>query len=306
MKGSNMNYKYDVVVIGGGPAGLTAALYAGRANKKTVFIEKGAPGGKMVTTNLIENWTGDISVNGADLSMRMFEHAKKESDYKYGDVVSIQTNGPKEHIISIASGDTITAESVIIATGTIERVPADVVNIEKFIGNGVSFCAICDGPIFRNKPVAVIGGGNSAAEESVYLSSIANEVHIFVRKPEMRADKSIVEELTNKKNVFIHYNTVMNEIIGDKAVNKVIVTENGEKKEYDVDAVFPYIGLDAVSGFVSNLGVTDENGYILTDEGMETTVKGIFAVGDVRKKAIRQISTAVADGAIAGKLIANR
>ena len=301
-----MNYKYDVVVIGGGPAGLTAALYAGRANKKTVFIEKGAPGGKMVTTNLIENWTGDVSVNGADLSIRMFEHAKKESEYKYGDVVSIKTINPKEHIVSLASGDTITSESVIIATGTIERVPAGVENIDKFIGKGVSFCAICDGPIFRNKPVSVIGGGNSAAEESIYLSSISSAVHIFVRKPEMRADKKIVEELTEKENVFIHYNTTMNEIVGDKSVNKVIVTENGNKAEYQVDAVFPYIGLDAVSGFVSDIDITDENGYILTDEGMETSVKGIFAVGDVRKKAIRQISTAVADGAIAGKLIANR
>ena len=301
-----MDNKFDVVVIGGGPAGLTAALYAGRANKKTVFIEKSAPGGKMVTTNLIENWTGDISVNGADLSMRMFEHAKKESSYKYGDVQSIETINSHEHKVHLASGETLTAESIIIATGTIERVPEDVKGIKEYFGKGVSYCAICDGPIFKNKIVSVIGGGNSAAEESVYLSSIAKEVHIFVRKPEMRADKALVEDLAAKDNVIIHYNSKITEVSGDGVVEKITTLEDGTVKELEVSALFPYIGLDAVTEFVKELGITDENGYIVTNENMETKVEGIFAVGDVRKKMIRQISTAVADGTIAGKLIANR
>lgn len=301
-----MENKYDVIIIGAGPAGLTAALYAGRANKKTLFIEKGAPGGKMVVTNKIENWIGIESISGAELSTKMLDHAKKYSEFKYGIVTSLVSNNPLEHKVMLESGEVLTAESVIIASGTIERVPADVENIEKFNNKGISYCAICDGPIFKDEVVAVIGGGNSAAEESHYLSSIAKEVHIFVRKPNMRAEETLVNKLNELNNVVIHYNSTVQKINGDTLVNGIEFTQDGNAETLELKAVFPYIGLDPSTNFTGKLKMEFNNNYVVTDENMETSIKGIFAIGDVRDKKIRQISTAVSDGSIAGKMIANR
>ncbi|WKX02506.1 NAD(P)/FAD-dependent oxidoreductase [Candidatus Mycoplasma mahonii] len=301
-----MASKYDVIIIGGGPAGLTAAVYAGRANKKTVFIEKDAPGGKMVKTHLIENWPGEESINGADLSMKMLNHALVSADFKYGNVVGIKNAGPFEHIVKLESGEEVVGESVIIATGTTEKIPEFVKNINVFDGKGVSYCAICDGPLFKDKITAVIGGGDSAAEESVYLSSVSKEVHVFVRKNHMRASKPAIKNVESRDNIIIHYLSNVQEVKGGDFLEELTYDEKGETKTMKVNGLFPYIGLFANTDFLDGLGITDKHGYVVTNEDMKTKIEGIFAIGDVRNKLIRQISTAASDGTIAGKLIANR
>ena len=196
---------YDVAIIGGGPAGLSAAIYAARANHKTVFIEKGAPGGKMVKTSVIENWSGDESVTGPELSIRMFNHARKYADYKYGQVVDIKTYNPFKHEVILKNGQIIEAKAVIIATGTLEKVPEEIENIYKCENKGVSYCAICDGPLFKGLPMAVIGSGESAVEETIYLSSIASQVYLFVRKDKLKADPQQNKEVLSKKNVKVFF-----------------------------------------------------------------------------------------------------
>lgn len=300
--------KQDVVIIGGGPAGLTASVYTSRANLKTLFIEKGAPGGKMVKTFKIENWSGDISVSGPELSMRMFNHAKAYGgNYKYGDVVEIVSHSEFDHEVVLASGERIATKAVVIATGMVERIPESIKGIHEFENRGVSYCVICDGPIFKGKNMAIIGGGNAAIEEAQFAAQFANHVYVFVRnEKELIADKATIAQLRAKENVTILINAEINEIIGDSAIEKVLVTVEGVQKEMDIQAIFPYIGQVPVSNFAKSLGITDERGFIPTDDFMETKVKGIYAVGDIRKKEIRQISTAVADGTIAGKILANR
>lgn len=300
--------KQDVVIIGGGPAGLTASVYTSRANLKTLFIEKGAPGGKMVKTFKIENWSGDISVSGPELSMRMFNHAKAYGgNYKYGDVVEIVSHSEFDHEVVLASGERIATKAVIIATGMVERIPESIKGIHEFENRGVSYCVICDGPIFKGKNMAIIGGGNAAIEEAQFAAQFANHVYVFVRnEKELIADKASIEQLKAKANATIMIGAEINEIIGESAIEKVKVTVDGVQKEMDIQAIFPYIGQVPVSSFAKSLGITDERGFIPTDDFMETKVKGIYAVGDIRKKEIRQISTAVADGTIAGKILANR
>ncbi len=300
--------KFDVVIIGGGPAGLTAAIYASRANLSTVFIEKGAPGGKIVRTSKIENWTGDKLVEGPDLATRMYEHAKAfGAKYEYYGVVNIKSHSEFDHDVILSNDKIIKSKAVIIATGMVERVPMSVKNIQKFENRGVSYCAICDGPLFKGENVAVIGGGNSAIEEGVYLSSIAEHVYIFVRKPEeLWAEKSLIADVKTRKNMTLFIHGEILEILGDQQVEKIHVKIDDKEKMLEVKAIFPYVGHNPVTDFVKDLGITDKTGFIPTNEFMETKVKGIYAIGDVRVKEIRQIATAVADGVIAGKILANR
>lgn len=300
--------KQDVVIIGGGPAGLTAAVYASRSNLKTLFIEKGAPGGKMVKTFEIENWTGDTKVSGAELSMRMFTHAKTYGGkYKYGEVKSITSKSEFDHIITLASGEEISTRSVVIATGMVERVPETIKGIHEFENRGVSYCVICDGPLFKDKNIAIIGSGNSAIEEALFATQFAKHVYVFIRNANsIRAEKLSVEKLKEKENVTFVLNGEIKELVGTNFVEKVIATVEGETREFDIQAVFPYIGQLPVSEFVKDLGITNEYGFIPTDESMQTSVPGIYAIGDIRKKEIRQIATAVSDGAIVGKILANR
>ena len=298
--------KYDVAIIGAGPAGLTAAVYASRANLNTLFIDCDAPGGKMVKTAKIENWSGDISVDGPDLSMRMFDHAKAYgAKHKYGLVKTIKSLGKFNKIIELDSGDQIEAKAIIIATGMIETVPTWITNVRKFENKGVSYCAICDGPLFKNQDVIVIGGGNSAIEEATYLATIASHVYLIV-KYGIQADKKVLAELEKRTNVSIHHDSEVLSLNGTDKLESADVNLNGDKKTLKIAAFFPYIGQTPVADFIKHLNITKANGFIETNEDMETKVENIFAVGDIRHKNIRQISTAVADGTIAGKIVANR
>ncbi len=291
--------KFDVVIIGSGPAGLTAALYLSRNNLSVAFIEKEAPGGKLVNISKIENWIGFESIDGADLSLRMYSHViKNGAKMIFGAVTKILD---KKKVV-IVNDNEVHYKNLIIASGTTEKVPEKIKNIRTFDGKGVSYCAICDGALYKEEVVGVIGGGNSAIDEASFLASVAKEVHVFVRST-VKADKESVRELELKDNVKIHLNTELVSINGEKAVESV-TTNKG--KTIFMKAVFPYIGLLPNNSFFKDLNITDEFGFIEVDKNMETKISGIYGAGDINSKEIRQISTAVSDGTIAAKNIINK
>ncbi|MGL5204822.1 MAG: NAD(P)/FAD-dependent oxidoreductase [Metamycoplasmataceae bacterium] len=298
---------YDLIVIGSGPAGMNCALYAARANLKVLIVEKGAPGGKMTTTFRVENWIGDESITGARLSLRMLKHTKEAGvEHKYGDVVKIDSISEFDKSVILNDNVILKAKSIVIATGTINRIPEEIEGIREYENRGVSYCVICDGPFNKGKPAAIIGGGNSAIEESIYLSSIASEVNIFVKDDKLIAEKSIIEDVKKIKNIHIYFNSSVKKLIGESSLEEIIVNINGKEEKMKINALFPYIGFLPVNSFASHLDIFDSRGFIITNENMETNEKGIYAAGDVRVKNIRQIITAAADGAIAGKSLANK
>lgn len=293
-----MERQFDLVIIGGGPAGLSAAIYASRAGLSVAVIESWAPGGKLVKTSHIENYPGISSIEGPTLAMNMMEHALGlGAEYVPAEVISIE--GKK---VLCNDDDTYVGKALIIATGTVER-KLNIPGEEKNTGRGVSYCAICDGAFFKNKVVTVIGGGNSAIEEALYLTQFASKVNIFVRN-ELRAELGLQEQAMNHDKIEIVKKVVPLEILDDgKKVCAIKVKNVLTNEIYDVEtsAVFPYVGADPVTTFISNLGICDEKGYIITNDEMETSVEGVYAAGDVRKKTIRQVVTAANDGAIAAQ-----
>lgn len=289
---------YDLIIIGAGPAGLNAAIYASRAGLKVGIVEKDAPGGKMVKTDKIENYLGSVVINGADLSMSMFNHATSfGAEYLYGDVQKVSK---KSDIFEIECIDEVfKSKSVIVATGTKERqlgIPGEV----EFYGRGVSYCAICDGGLYKGKDVVVIGGGNSALQESLYLSKLVNKVYLVHRRDEFRGEEYLVEKIKQQPNIELVLNSIPTSINGDKKVNEVVVKDvlTLETRLLLVDAVFPFIGFDPVTNFMDK-SLLDEKGYLITDEKLHTPLVGLFAAGDVINKDLRQIITAASDGAIA-------
>ncbi|MGL5732498.1 MAG: NAD(P)/FAD-dependent oxidoreductase [Metamycoplasmataceae bacterium] len=298
---------YDLIVIGSGPAGMNCALYAARANLKVLVIEKGAPGGKMTTTFRVENWIGDESITGARLSLRMLKHTKEAGvEHKYGDVVKIESISEFDKSVILQDNTILKSKSIVIATGTVNRIPEEIEGIREYENKGVSYCVICDGPFNKGKPAAIIGGGNSAIEESIYLSSIASEVNIFVKDDKLIAEKSIIEDVKKIKNIKIYFNSSVKKLLGDPTLQEIIVDINGKEEKMKINALFPYIGFLPVNSFASHLDIFDDRGFIITNENMETQEKGIYAVGDIRVKNIRQIVTAASDGAIAGKSLGNK
>ncbi len=290
---------YDVVIIGAGPAGMTAAVYTSRANLSTVMIERGIPGGQMANTEEIENYPGYESILGPDLSNKMLEHAKKfGTEYAYGDVQKIEDGTPYKTII--AGGKEYKAKAIIVATGAEHRllgVPGE----KELSGRGVSYCAVCDGAFFKNKELVVVGGGDSAVEEAVFLTKYASKVTIIHRRDQLRAQKILQDRaFKNEKMEFI-WDTTVEEIVGENRVEGVRIKnkKTGEESTYECQGVFIYVGMDPLSSAVDGLGITNEEGYILTNENMETKVPGIFAAGDVREKTLRQVVTATGDGSIA-------
>ncbi|UVD81698.1 FAD-dependent oxidoreductase [Mycoplasma iguanae] len=301
------NKVYDVLIIGAGPAALTAAIYASRGDLTVAFIEKGAPGGKLVYQSKIENWPGDKMIEGHKLALKMFEHSKQfGAEYLYGDVVEIKSHSEFDKEVILANGESLKSKSIVIASGMKERVPETIKGIYEFEHRGVSYCAICDGPLYGKNPTGVIGGGNSAVEEAAFLASVASEVHVFVKDSAFIAEKRLVRELEEKSNVKIYFNSEVLELKGESGLESAIVNVNGERKEIKIKSLFPFIGQLPSTNFAKDLGILDPRGFIKVDNFMETSVKGIYAIGDVIVKDIRQISTAVADGSIVGKILTNR
>ncbi|MGT2894824.1 thioredoxin-disulfide reductase [Streptococcus entericus] len=293
---------YDTIIIGSGPAGMTAALYAARSNLKTALIEQGAPGGQMNNTLDIENYPGFDLITGPELSMKMHEPLEKMGvENLYGIVTGIEDKG--DHKLVKTADTTYETKTVIVATGAKHRLlgaPGEAT----YTSRGVSYCAVCDGAFFRGQDLLVVGGGDSAVEEALFLTRFASSVTIIHRRDELRAQKVLQDRaFANDKIKFI-WDSVVKEIKGsDIKVDSVLVenVKTGELSEHAFGGVFIYVGLDPVSGMVDGLGITDEQGWIVTDELMRTVVPGIFAIGDVRQKHLRQITTAVGDGAIAGQ-----
>lgn len=296
----------DIIIIGAGPAGLTAALYASRAGADVTIVDGGAPGGKLNLTAEIENYPGIAKKSGPDLAYEMYEHALSfGAELEMEDVTGITLEGDTK-VVHTTGGD-MKAKNVIIATGTKER-QMNIPNEEEMIGMGVSYCAVCDGPFFKGQEVAVIGGGNSAIEEALYLASITARVHVIMRRDVFRADKLLVKRALETENITFHFKKKPYEVLNDGAHVTGILLEDavdGSLESLNVAAIFPFIGLDPVTDFVKDLGIVNDHGYIDVDENMETCIKGIFAVGDVRNKKLRQVVTAANDGAIAGQYIAN-
>jgi thioredoxin reductase (NADPH) len=293
---------YDVIIAGAGPAGMTAAVYTSRANLSTLMIERGMPGGQMANTEDVENYPGFESILGPDLSTKMFEHAKKfGAEYAYGDIKEIIDNGDTKTVV--AGSKQYKAYSVIISAGA-EYKKVGVPGEKELSGRGVSYCAVCDGAFFKQKELYVIGGGDSAVEEGVYLTRFASKVTIVHRRDELRAQKILQDRaFANEKIDFIWNHTIksINDKEGKVGSVTLVSTQNGEEQELPADGVFIYIGMIPLSKPFSNLGITNENGYIETNERMETKVAGIFAAGDIREKTLRQIVTATGDGSIAAQ-----
>lgn len=291
---------YEVIIIGGGPAGLTAGLYASRARLHTLLIENSIFGGQMTTTELIENYPGfPQGVTGPDLSRFMEEQAKRFGmEAVNEEIEEVKLEGDQKSIRTSAS--TYLCDALIVCTGTEYRklgVPGEL----EFRGRGVSYCATCDGAFFKDSQIVVVGGGDSALTEALFLTKFVKELTIIHRRDALRATKIYQERaLTNPKIKFL-WNSVVHEIKGEDTVRSVLVknVKTGEVKPLDTEGVFLFVGLTPRTEFLKGLVNLDEGGYIITNENCETSVKGVFAAGDCRKKLLRQVATAVGDGATA-------
>ncbi|POZ93062.1 thioredoxin-disulfide reductase [Petrotoga halophila] len=300
-KKSEIKQQYDIVIIGGGPAGISAAIYALQGGASALVIEKAIEGGQMNLTDIIENYPGFKSIKGEELSTLMKEHAVHfGADFYDGKVVELKDEGSNKMVV-MEDGKAIKSKAIIIASGSNPR-KLGVKGEEEFSSRGVSYCASCDGHFFKNKKVAVVGGGNTAVEEAVYLSNIAKEVYIIHRRDKLRADKLYQDRAFSRKNIKFKWSSVVEELKGKDKVESLVIKnlKSGEVYEEPFDGVFVFIGLVPETSFLNiNLFDIDEYGFLITDENMETNIKGIYAVGDIRHKEIRQIVTAVSDGTIA-------
>ncbi|MCM3105637.1 thioredoxin-disulfide reductase [Bacillus velezensis] len=295
---------YDVIIIGAGPAGMTAAVYTSRANLSTLMIERGIPGGQMANTEDVENYPGFENILGPELSNKMFEHAKKfGAEYAYGDIKEIVDG--KEYKTVKAGSKEYKARAIVISAGA-EYKKIGVPGEKELGGRGVSYCAVCDGAFFKNKELVVVGGGDSAVEEGVYLTRFASKVTIVHRRDKLRAQSILQARAFDNEKIDFKWNKTVKEIHeenGKVGRLTLVDTVTGEEEEFKADGVFIYIGMLPLSKPFENLGITNEEGYIETNAQMETKVPGIFAAGDIREKTLRQIVTATGDGSIAAQSV---
>ncbi len=294
---------YDTIVIGAGPGGMTAAMYAARSELKVLLLERGAPGGQMNNTAEIENYPGFTSIMGPDLSMKMYEPLDGlgvENAYGIVQTVTVNADGTKK--VTVEDGE-FDAKTVIIATGANHR-HLDVPGEEAYGSRGVSYCAVCDGAFFRDQDILVVGGGDSAVEEALFLTRFGKSVTILHRRDELRAQKIIQERAFANDKISFIWDSAVEEVLGNDIKITGVKIKNLKTGEITTQAfggLFIYVGLDPMTETVKALGITDEAGWIVTDHEMATKVPGVFAIGDVRQKDLRQITTAVGDGAIAGQ-----
>ncbi|WP_139796624.1 thioredoxin-disulfide reductase [Desulfacinum hydrothermale] len=292
---------YDIVIIGAGPAGLAAGLYANRARYNTLVLEKVGVGGQLLSYEKVDNYPGfPEGVSSFELVELFKAQAEKFGmQHKNADVTGLETDGPI-HVIHTSEGD-MRAKAVLVASGCTPR-KLGVKGEAEFTGRGVSYCAICDGPFYRNAEVAVVGGGDTAVEEAIYLTKFASRVHLIHRRDELRAVKILQEEAFQNDKITIHWNTVVEEIRGgDQGVSELALLDvvTRETSSLPVPGVFVFVGLLPNADFVPQQVERDPQGFLVTDDAMVTAVPGIFAAGDVRSKSLRQIVTAVGDGATA-------
>jgi thioredoxin reductase (NADPH) len=291
---------YEVITIGGGPAGLTAGLYTSRSRFNTLLIEIGLLGGQMTTTEVIENYPGfPQGINGDELSRLMEEQAKRFGlEVVSQEVVEVKLEGERKLVKTDES--TYLCDALIICTGTEYRklgIPGE----KEFTGKGVSYCATCDAAFFKDSQIVVVGGGDSALTEALFLTKFAKELTIIHRREALRGTKIYQERVLSNPKIKMLWNSVVQKIKGDSIVRSIVIknVKTGEIDEFNTEGVFLFVGVSPRTQFLKNLITFDEAGYIVTDENCETSIKGIFAAGDCRKKLLRQIATAVGDGATA-------
>jgi len=291
---------YDTIIVGGGPAGLSAGIYAMRARLKTVMIERFMPGGQMMVTDFVENYPGfPEGIPGQNLSSEMEKQARLLGlEILSEEVLSVNLNA-KEKIIATANGE-FRAPTIIFSVGTTPRL-LNVPGEGKYLGRGVSTCATCDGPFFRDKEVAVIGGGNTALQDAVFLTKFASKVTIIHRRDALRATKILQERAFKNPKIEFAWNSVVEEVQGNTKVEGIIIRDvkTGVTRTIPIDGLFVLIGTLPNTDFLKGLIKLDDWGYILTDEEMQTNIPGVYAAGDCRHKTLRQMVTAAADGAIA-------
>ncbi len=296
-----MDKIFDCLILGAGPAGLSAGVYCARANMDCALIDISACGGQPTNYLEIENYLGFENIEGWELAEKFEKHLDKFNvpKFTFEEIQKIDLVSPIKTITTL-KGD-YKAKSVIIATGA-KSTKLGVKGEEEFIGRGVSYCAVCDGAFYRDKTVAVVGGGNAAVEEAMYLTKFAKKVYIIHRRDELRADKIVQKRAFDNNKIEFVWSATAAEIQGSATVEKILLNnlKTNEQFTLDVDGVFPYIGFSPNVEGINGQIQQDESGFIITDETMQTSVSGVFAIGDVRKTPLRQVITAVSDGAIAG------
>lgn len=291
---------HDIVIIGGGPAGLTAALYARRAGKTALVIEKNTFGGQIVWSPKVENFPGFASVSGLELGDKFMAQAMDAGAELELDEVTDVTRDPDSFLVRTAVSGDFYARAVIFATGAEPR-RLGLPNEEKFIGAGISFCAVCDGEFFRGSDVAVVGGGNTAFQEALYLSDICNHVHLIHRRTTFRADTSLVELVNRRANVHYHTPAEVVALQGTDQLQAITIRSLSDTTEevLPVDGLFVAVGHTPLTGIVQKFSLLDTHGYVCADESTLTDTPGVFVAGDCRKKSVRQLTTAASDGACA-------
>lgn len=297
------DYDYDVAIVGAGPAGLCAGLYAARANLKTIVLDKSMPGGQIINTHLIEDYPGFLSIEGSELARLMQEQAEHfGAEVAMADVTAVRSEGKAGEVKVVETLErTYRAKAVILTAGG-SPVKLGVPGEERLNARGVSYCAVCDGPFFNGKVLAVVGGGDAAVEEATYLTKYASRVILIHRRDRLRAQKIIQDRFLANPKASVVWNSVVEEIIGDQSVSGVRIRDvvSGEHSTLDVGGVFVFIGFKPNGDILADAGVTrDHGGHIVTNANMETGVPGIYAAGDVRAQLARQVTTAVGDATTA-------
>lgn len=292
---------YDVVIVGGGPGGLCAGMYSARARRKTVCLEKYLPGGQIAVTGEVEDYPGFEHIGGAELGIKFTEHAKKFGlEIEMEEVEEVYRDGD-DRVARCASGNTYRGKAMIISTGgtpTKLGVPGEL----EYSGKGVSYCAICDGAFFRDKVIAVVGGGDAAVEEGAYLTKFGSKVYLIHRRDQLRAQKIIQKRAFDNPKMEFIWDTVVESVNGDgRVVNSLSLrnVKTGEQRKLEVGAIFVYVGFHPNTGIFREAVTVDDGGYVVTDSRMETSIPGVFACGDVRSQLVRQVTNAVGDGTTA-------